>query len=167
MTGLSTKRVVVPDTITRLVSTKGRNTTQMDLTLILSAAVVGVPFPVPNPLKQRPLLEMCWRALMAQTNLKPDNSLQAWTKSAAYNRLDPSEKSAVSHFLGMVQSRLLSLRLGYSHPVHVDRLLQRAGKPLIGSRPDFLAVSMVPMGNRSTGLLGSLRDDRLVSIKMR
>ncbi len=85
---------------------------------------------------------MVWRATMATTNLRPTKSGKRWTRSPAYDRLDPSEKVAVSYFLGMLQSHLMAQELGYTHLVHVDRLLNLSGQKLTGKRPDFVAVSM-------------------------
>lgn len=42
----------------------------------------------------------------------------------------------------MLQSHLMALQLGYTHLVHVDRLLTMASQKLRGKRPDFVAVSM-------------------------
>lgn len=110
-----------------------------------SAAVVGMPLLASNPYDERPLLEMAWRVLMVDTNLTETQS--GWERSNAYDRLDPSEKGAVSYFLGMVQSHLVATKvMGFTHLVHVDRLLVDAGQRLTRSRPDFVAV------NASSGL---------------
>ena len=89
---------------------------------------------------------MQWRMAMVLANLKVTSS-DRWTRSDAYDRLDPSEKVAVSYFLGMVQAELTAvLALGYTHLVHVDALLKEAGMPLGGKRPDFLALSVPSKG---------------------
>lgn len=110
--------------------------------IIRSAALVGLPLLSSDPTRERPFLEMVWRAMMATTNLRTTKSGKRWTRSAAYDRLDPSEKVAVSYFLGMLQSHLMAQKLGYSHLVHVDRLLTLSGQKLSGKRPDFVAVSI-------------------------
>ncbi|MGV2982069.1 hypothetical protein ACNPNP_00065 [Microbacterium sp. AGC85] len=110
--------------------------------IVRSAAVVGIPLLSSSPWMERPFLEMLWRAMMATTNLSPTASGKRWTRSDAYDRLDPSEKVAVSYFLGMLQSHLMALQLGYTHLVHVDRLLTMSGQKLRGKRPDFVAVSL-------------------------
>ncbi|MCM1011768.1 hypothetical protein FJ887_004260 [Brevibacterium sp. XM4083] len=105
------------------------------------AATVGMPTIVSHPAHRRPFAEMQWRMGIVAANLRPTTSGKGWTRTKAYNRLDPSEKSAVSYFLGMTQAALTSRYvLGYPHLVHVDLLLQHASHPLSGSRPDFVAV---------------------------
>jgi hypothetical protein len=131
----------------RTAGTYQLNVTEAEV--VLSAAIVGLPLLISDPTQERPLLEMLWRVLMATTNLSPTASGAAWTRSAAYDRLDPSEKVAVSYFLGMLQSELVATGLlGYTHLVHVDRLLLLAGKTLSGKRPDFLALQFDSAGTR-------------------
>lgn len=109
--------------------------------LLDCAARIGMPTIVSHPAHRRPFAEMQWRMGMVAANLRPTASGKGWTRTSAYNRLDPSEKSAVSYFLGMTQAALTSRYvLGYPHLVHVDLLLQHQGLPLSGSRPDFVAV---------------------------
>ncbi|NDR52523.1 hypothetical protein [Actinomyces sp. 565] len=53
--------------------------------------------------------------------------------------MDPSEKVAISYFLGMVQCGLVAERVFGAYPlVHVDRVLALSGKVLRGSRPDLV-----------------------------
>jgi hypothetical protein len=62
-----------------------------------------------------------------------------WVKTHAYHRLDPSEKSAVSYFLGMTQAKITcELLLGIPHLVHLDAVLGVLGHPTKASRPDFV-----------------------------
>lgn len=119
--------------------------TQADI--MRSAAIVGIPLLASDLTQERPLLEMMWRMMMVRTNLRLTADGGAWTRSEAYDLLDPSEKVAVSYFLGMLQSHLIATKaLGYSHLVHVDRLLKAEGKPLSKSRPDFVAIHLGPAG---------------------
>lgn len=112
------------------------------LRLLTCAATVGMPTLVGHPASSRPLLEMLWRIGMVAANLKPTATRDRWARSKAYVRLDPSEKSAVSYFLGMAQAAFMSQYvLGYPHLVHVDLLLKQQGSSLSGKRPDFVAVN--------------------------
>lgn len=62
-----------------------------------------------------------------------------WRKTAAYTRLDPSEKSAVSYFLGMTQAKITcELLLGIPHLVHLDAILKLLEVPMRTSRPDLV-----------------------------
>lgn len=127
-----------------------RDITVAPADIMRSAAIVGLPLLATDLTQERPLLEMMWRMMMVRTNLKPTTTGSAWTRSESYDLLDPSEKVAVSYFLGMVQSHLVATKaLGYSHLVHVDRLLKAAGQPLQNSRPDFVAVHLGSNGKRT------------------
>lgn len=130
--------------------TGARDITVDPADVMRSAAIVGLPLLATDLTRERPLLEMMWRMMMVRTNLKPTTTGSAWTRSESYDLLDPSEKVAVSYFLGMVQSHLVATKeLGYSHLVHVDRLLKAAGQPLQNSRPDFVAIHLGPNGKRT------------------
>ncbi|MGN7222677.1 hypothetical protein ACTHQN_07440 [Curtobacterium flaccumfaciens] len=112
------------------------------LDLLFTAATVGMPTLASHPGSARPLLEMQWRMAMVAAYLRITDGGTRWTRSDAYDRLDPSEKISVSYFLGMTQAALMSqLALGYPHLVHVDLLLAQQGVPLKGKRPDFVAVN--------------------------
>ena len=109
------------------------------LNLVWGAVTVGTT-PLVAGGTQRPFLEMVWRASVVVANLRrtPDG----WVKSAAYARLDPSEKSAVSYFLGMTQAKVTSeLILNVPHLVHLDAILVQKGVPMSGSRPDFVGMN--------------------------
>ncbi|MGX9901321.1 hypothetical protein ACW0JT_18255 [Arthrobacter sp. SA17] len=63
-------------------------------------------------------------------------------RSTAYDRLDPSEKSAVSYFLGMTQASVIAEKvLGIAFTAHLD-LVMTALNILLRkkSRPDLLGV---------------------------
>lgn len=114
--------------------------------LIRAAITVGDPTLVAGAVSQRPWLEMSWRIAMVLSNLSSTGP--SWKRSMSYNRLDPSEKSAVSYFMGMVQARLtVESALRCSHLVHLDLLLKQGGRALGGKRPDFIAFRS--SGNRS------------------
>jgi hypothetical protein len=107
--------------------------------LVKAAIVVGVAPSFASPRFDRPIVEMIWRAAMVWSNLSARSGY--WVRSSSYDRLDPTEKVSVSYFLGMTQAQLTCRSIfGYSHLTHLDRLLELAGQPLRGRRPDFLAV---------------------------
>jgi len=96
---------------------------------------------------------MIWRIAIVLANVRPSADGFSWSRSKAYDRLDRSEKIAVSYFLGMVQAQLTARGvLGYSHLVHVDALLLAEGVPLTGMRPDFVAVQL---GKRRSEVYGA------------
>lgn len=114
------------------------------------AATVGMPTIASHPAHRRPLAEMQWRTGIVAANLQPTASGSHWTRTKAYANLDPSEKSAVSYFLGMTQAALTTrYALGYPHLVHLDLLLQHQGLPLSGRRPDFVAVNPTSTPNNA------------------
>jgi hypothetical protein len=115
--------------------------------VLKTAAVVGMPTLASHPGRNRPLIEMIWRTALVSANVRPTFQNRRWTRSDAYDNLDPSEKTAVSYFLGMTQAAVTTrLVLGYPHLVHVDVLLHHQGVSLTGTRPDFVAVDP---GNQS------------------
>lgn len=89
----------------------------------------------------RPFSERLWRATMMFAFLeerKRDEGL-FWARSQAFVELDPSEKTAVSFLLGLVQASILTKRLvGLSDIVHVDALLKLRKIPRSGRRPDLV-----------------------------
>lgn len=88
---------------------------------------------------RRPQVEATWRSAMVEATLQQTSSGRRWTKTPAYERLDGSEKSAVSYFHGMVGARLLTEHLLHiPHLVHLDAVLKQMKQPLKGSRPDFI-----------------------------
>jgi hypothetical protein len=108
--------------------------------VVRSAMTVGTrPLGLGHP--PRALIEVCWRAGIVAANLADHRG--RWVRSAAYERLDASEKSAVSYFMGMTQAEVTcqKLRLA-SHLVHVDAVWSvlfgaaRAGR----TRPDLVGV---------------------------
>lgn len=112
------------------------------LHLLSTAAKVGLPTIGSHPDKQRPLLEMLWRTAIVEANLATRSGDSRWTRSVAYDRLDPTEKTSVSYFLGMVQAAVtVKVGLGYPHLVHVDALLRQQNILLKGQRPDFVAIN--------------------------
>lgn len=109
--------------------------------LIYAAATMGA-LPVGMGGAQRPLLELCWRVAMVGASLEVAPRSGAWVKTEAYRRLDGSEKSAVSYFLGMTQAKITCARLLQApHLIHLDAFLAMIGQPTNRSRPDLVGVS--------------------------
>jgi|LULL01.1.fsa_nt_gb hypothetical protein len=72
-----------------------------------------------------------------EASLRPVGNV--WVRTTSYDRLDQSEKSAVSFFLGMAQAQLSCHQLlNVSSLVHIDTYLRAIGKPSKKSRPDLL-----------------------------
>lgn len=86
----------------------------------------------------RPALQMVWRMAMVLDCLAEEQGF--FVKSQSYLRLDPSEKSAISYFLGLVQCSMMAERiLGAGSTVHVDVLLKIRGMALPPEkRPDLV-----------------------------
>lgn len=113
--------------------------------LIWGAITVGAT-PISLGAPPRPLVELCWRAALAMASIEEDSSSNRWIKTDAYWRLDPSEKSAVSYFLGMTQAKITSeMLLGVPHLVHLDAILALRGRSTNQSRPDFVGMDLASM----------------------
>lgn len=88
-------------------------------------------------------LEYAWRIALMGANLRqvrPRGSARARAlrQTDQYRALDPSEKGAVSFFLGQVSAKFFAEHLlGASVFARVDESMQVAGLPLKGRRPDF------------------------------
>jgi hypothetical protein len=93
---------------------------------------------------RRPRAEATWRSAMVEATLHQTRNPRRWVRTPAYNRLDPSEKSAVSYFHGMVGARLMTedlLRVPLL--VHLDAVLAHLGVSTSKSRPDFVGLDPV------------------------
>lgn len=98
---------------------------------------------------KRPTAELVWREAMIDAALDEGirHGIPYWQRSASYDRLDPSEKSAVSYFLGMIQAQFMTqslLRL--SDVVHVDAVLALRGTKTRKRRPDLVGYQHPPGG---------------------
>jgi hypothetical protein len=63
-----------------------------------------------------------------------------------YYRLDRSEKTAVSYFLGMTQAKVTcDMLLGVPHLVHLDAILALLGQTTNQSRPDLVGFDYASM----------------------
>ncbi|WP_157978283.1 hypothetical protein [Nocardia aurea] len=119
----------------------------MDATIAMlqwAAVTVGVSATSAST-GSRPLAELCWRSALMEASLEEQSN--HWLKTVAYTRLDASEKSAVSYFLGMAQAQLSSdLLLGVPTLVHLDVYLRTIGRSTRKSRPDFLGYDPITRG---------------------
>jgi hypothetical protein len=75
---------------------------------------------------------------MVAANLRQQGYLQPLLQTVDYRRLDPSEKGAISFFLGQVSTKLFADQLlGVPILSRVDEALRVHGLPARGRRPDF------------------------------
>lgn len=110
--------------------------------IIRSAVTVGrASWADVFPHAQYSIYEATYRILICAANLKQDGS-GALLKTGAYNQLDPSEKGAISYFLGLTMAKLFSERLlKVRWLMHLDKYpnlgsILRKGK----KRPDFVGL---------------------------
>lgn len=83
-------------------------------------------------------LEMQWRQAMLRASLQPDGCHFVRTESFR-DGLDQSEKGAVSFFLGQAQAKVFAHDFfKVSKFIHYDLYLSHLGRPVKGTRPDFL-----------------------------
>lgn len=110
-----------------------------------TSAVFGTP--------SRTWREFLWRVNMILSSL--DQTSGGWEQNFSYKRLDPSEKSGVSYYLGMVLSAIIAEKLWNTpHLVHVDAVLKILGKK-IGNvqRPDLVGYRQGATANSLGRLL--------------
>lgn len=110
---------------------------------VLDVATYGIGMGVlPGYGGARPWTELIWRAAMVLSSLNVQGGY--FCRSASYDRLDGSEKSAISYFLGMTQCSMMADQvLGVRASVHVDGLLDLLGLPRTNrSRPDLVGYSL-------------------------
>ena len=83
---------------------------------------------------------------MVEASVEEDTSSGCWIMTDGYYRLDQSEKSAISYFLGMTQAKVTcDMLLGVPHLVHLDAILALQGNPTNKSRPDFVGFDYASM----------------------
>jgi hypothetical protein len=112
--------------------------------LLWGAITVGAT-PISMGGTPRPLVELCWRAALAAASVEED-SAGHWAMTDGYWRLDPSEKRAVSYFLGMTQAKIMCGRLLRApHLMHLDAFLAMIGQTTRTSRPDLIGLSLPAM----------------------
>ena len=117
-----------------------------------AAAEVGATSAVfGNP--SRTWREFLWRVNMILSSL--DKTSGGWEQNFSYKRLDPSEKSGVSYYLGMVLPAIIAKKLWNTpHLVHVDAVLKiRAQKIGNVRRPDLVGYRQGATANSLGRLL--------------
>lgn len=113
--------------------------------LVWGAITVGAT-PMALGGTRRPLIELSWRAAMVEASVAETSGGTRWVRTDSYNRLDRSEKSAVSYFLGMTQAKITcEMLLGVPHLVHLDAVLALLGRSTNSSRPDFVGFDLSSM----------------------
>ncbi|MER0091024.1 hypothetical protein QP960_003610 [Corynebacterium rhinophilum] len=117
-----------------------------------AAAEVGATSSIFNSPK-RTQLEIAWRTSMALAHLEAADG--GWVQNRSYKRLDPSEKSGISYYLGMVLPAIIAKKeLNIPHLVHVDSVLQILGKKKRNvQRPDLVGYRWGSNGNSRGRLL--------------
>lgn len=87
------------------------------------------------------IFEIMWRLAMLRANLveEPDGRLR---KSRAFENLDPSEKTSISYFLGLVVTKLVAEKLfGVAWLLHLDVYSQYLNPTLaLPNKPDFVGL---------------------------
>jgi hypothetical protein len=88
------------------------------------------------------VLESMWRVGMIRANLVEEANGRL-RKSGAFVNLDPSEKSAVSYFLGVTLAKLITERLfGVAWLLHLDVYRQFLNPTLaLSNKPDFVGLN--------------------------
>lgn len=113
----------------------GRHVTTM-ARLVWAATTAGVT-PFGPRLRYSRALEFQWRAAMMRASIQPDRG--RFRCSDSYAQLDPSEKGAVSFFLGQAQAKLFAHDFFLiSRLVSYDWYLAYLGRSRRGTRPDFI-----------------------------
>jgi hypothetical protein len=90
------------------------------------------------------MFEMVYRIAIIYANLIESDDGRV-VRSAAYEGLDPSEKSAISYFLGLALTKaFVAKRLNVPWLMHVDVYREQFGLQLIpyGGRPDLFGRSL-------------------------
>ncbi|PYE19550.1 hypothetical protein DFR67_103463 [Williamsia limnetica] len=105
--------------------------------LLRASATIGVT-PFGRSANRAPTVtELLWRVAMADANLYEDG--HHWRRSDSYTFLNPTEKGAVSYFLGQVQAKIVAETIfQVSTFAQFESYLQARGIPLRRSRPDFI-----------------------------
>lgn len=119
---------------------------QVTLAALQWAAMTVGATPVALGAHPRPFIEMSWRAAMVEASVEEDASSGRWVMTDGYYRLDRSEKTAISYFLGMTQAKVMcEMLLGVPHLVHLDAILALQGQTTNQSRPDLVGFDYASM----------------------
>ena len=114
----------------------GRHRVPMKRLVWAAATIGGSPF-APRLGRRERSLEMQWREAMIRASVPPGP--RYFYKSSSYKRLTPTEKGAVSFFLGQAQAKLFAHDFFHVDKfVAYDHYLEYLKLPRAGTRPDFL-----------------------------
>ena len=116
--------------------------------------------------------EMVYRAFMVHANLK-ETSSGGLCKTTAQERLDPSEKSAITYFLGLTFAKLVAgLLLDVPWVMHLDVYAAQLRAVLVGGggsgrRPDLVGRDTAARWHvlEAKGRSGTMRERELRSAK--
>lgn len=111
------------------------------------------------------IFEIMWRLAIVRANLV-ENADGTLRKSQAYSRLDPSEKGAISYFLGLVVTKLLAEKLlGVAWLLHLDVYSDLLNPALrFEQKPDFVGLDpanqwvVIESKGRTNGVTTGLLD---------
>lgn len=119
---------------------------QVTLARLLWGAITVGATPVALGAHPRPFIEMSWRAAMVEASVEEHAPSGRWRMTDGYYRLDRSEKTAVSYFLGMTQAKVTcDMLLGVPHLVHLDAIMALQGRTTNRSRPDLIGFDYASM----------------------
>jgi hypothetical protein len=115
---------------------RGRRRVSMKRLAWVAATMGGSAFGPRLGSRER-ALEMQWREAMIRASVPPGP--RYFYKSRSYKRLAPSEKGAVSFFLGQAQAKLFAHDFFHVDTfMPYDHYLEYLKVPRAGTRPDFL-----------------------------
>jgi hypothetical protein len=129
--------------------------------LVWAATTVGTT-PFGPRLRHSRALEFQWRAAMVRASIQPRRG--RFRRSESYARLDPSEKGAVSFFLGQAQAKLfahdffrISRLVSYdSYLAHLGQRRRRTRPDFIGFRSGHAAIGLEAKGRSPNGFTPGL-----------
>lgn len=91
------------------------------------------------------MYEILFRACLLKTAIQASSTARSFEWTGAYRNLDPSEKGAVSYFIGLTMSKLFAERfLDVPWLLHLDVYRSQLNPVLLGgrSRPDLVGHSL-------------------------
>jgi hypothetical protein len=114
------------------------------------------------------VFEAMWRIAIVRANLveEPDGRL---SRSDAFRNLDPSEKSAVSYFLGLTLTKLIAEKMfGIAWLLHLDTYKSEINaQTTLPQRPDFVGLDphYAWLVIESKGRTGSVSNELMAAAK--
>ena len=145
---------------------KGRHRVSMSRLAWAAATIGGNPF-APRLRGRERALEMQWREAMIRASVPAGP--RYFYKSRSYRRLAPTEKGAVSFFLGQAQAKLFAHDFFHVGTfVAYDHYLEYLKVPRAGTRPDFLGFrgTHTTIAVEAKGTSGGYKDTVLAAAKV-